>query len=114
MYYILQTFESRKIVEYTCQTAFFVSIVIVQWADLIICKTRMNSIVQQKMKYVNTFKLLSYLIGVRFSELPYSPSILFSFRNKILIFGLLEETALASFLSYCPGMDIALRMYPLK
>ncbi|MCJ8747797.1 hypothetical protein PDJAM_G00157530, partial [Pangasius djambal] len=36
------TFESRKIVEYTCQTAFFVSIVIVQWADLIICKTRMN------------------------------------------------------------------------
>ncbi|KAK3510742.1 hypothetical protein QTP70_021330 [Hemibagrus guttatus] len=78
------TFESRKIVEYTCQTAFFVSIVIVQWADLIICKTRMNSIVQQKMK------------------------------NKILIFGLLEETALASFLSYCPGMDIALRMYPLK
>ncbi|KAK2817849.1 hypothetical protein Q7C36_021782 [Tachysurus vachellii] len=78
------TFESRKIIEYTCQTAFFVSIVIVQWADLIICKTRMNSIIQQKMK------------------------------NKILIFGLLEETALASFLSYCPGMDVALRMYPLK
>ncbi|MCI4393583.1 hypothetical protein PGIGA_G00159110, partial [Pangasianodon gigas] len=43
-----------------------------------------------------------------------SPSSPFSFRNKILIFGLLEETALASFLSYCPGMDIALRMYPLK
>ncbi|KAL6481400.1 hypothetical protein MHYP_G00094800 [Metynnis hypsauchen] len=78
------TYESRKIVEYTCHTAFFVSIVIVQWADLIICKTRMNSIVQQKMK------------------------------NKILIFGLLEETALASFLSYCPGMDVAIRMYPLK
>uniref|UniRef100_A0AAR2LAJ9 Sodium/potassium-transporting ATPase subunit alpha n=1 Tax=Pygocentrus nattereri TaxID=42514 RepID=A0AAR2LAJ9_PYGNA len=78
------TYESRKIVEYTCHTAFFVSIVIVQWADLIICKTRMNSIVQQKMK------------------------------NKILIFGLFEETALASFLSYCPGMDVAIRMYPLK
>merc|ERR1711953_752944 len=26
--------------EYTCHTAFFVSIVVVQWADLIICKTR--------------------------------------------------------------------------
>lgn len=39
---------------------------------------------------------------------------LFSFRNKILIFGLFEETALAAFLSYCPGMDLALRMYPLK
>uniref|UniRef100_A0A671TB25 Sodium/potassium-transporting ATPase subunit alpha n=1 Tax=Sinocyclocheilus anshuiensis TaxID=1608454 RepID=A0A671TB25_9TELE len=78
------TYERRKIVEFTCHTAFFASIVIVQWADLIICKTRRNSIVQQGM------------------------------RNKILIFGLFEETALAAFLSYCPGMDIALRMYPLK
>lgn len=37
-----------------------------------------------------------------------------SCRNKILIFGLFEETALAAFLSYSPGMDLALRMYPLK
>lgn len=35
-------------------------------------------------------------------------------RNKILIFGLFEETALAAFLSYCPGMDVAVRMYPMK
>ncbi|MEQ2194944.1 Sodium/potassium-transporting ATPase subunit alpha-1 [Xenoophorus captivus] len=41
-------------------------------------------------------------------------SCLLHFRNKILIFGLFEETALAAFLSYCPGMDVALRMYPLK
>uniref|UniRef100_A0A8C6PJ13 Sodium/potassium-transporting ATPase subunit alpha n=1 Tax=Nothobranchius furzeri TaxID=105023 RepID=A0A8C6PJ13_NOTFU len=34
--------------------------------------------------------------------------------NRILIFGLFVETALAAFLSYCPGMDVALRMYPLK
>ncbi|XP_018613796.1 sodium/potassium-transporting ATPase subunit alpha-1b isoform X1 [Scleropages formosus] len=78
------TYEQRKIVEFTCHTAFFTSIVIVQWADLIICKTRRNSVFQQGMK------------------------------NKILIFGLFEETALAAFLSYCPGMDVALRMYPLK
>uniref|UniRef100_A0A668UHW9 Sodium/potassium-transporting ATPase subunit alpha n=1 Tax=Oreochromis aureus TaxID=47969 RepID=A0A668UHW9_OREAU len=78
------TYEQRKIVEFTCHTAFFVSIVVVQWADLIICKTRRNSVFQQGM------------------------------RNKILIFGLFEETALAAFLSYCPGMDVALRMYPLK
>uniref|UniRef100_A0A8C5WTB4 Sodium/potassium-transporting ATPase subunit alpha n=1 Tax=Laticauda laticaudata TaxID=8630 RepID=A0A8C5WTB4_LATLA len=78
------TYEQRKIVEFTCHTAFFVSIVVVQWADLVICKTRRNSVFQQGMK------------------------------NKILIFGLFEETALAAFLSYCPGMDIALRMYPLK
>ncbi|XP_066508073.1 sodium/potassium-transporting ATPase subunit alpha-2 isoform X2 [Hoplias malabaricus] len=78
------TYEQRKIVEFTCHTSFFVSIVVVQWADLIICKTRRNSLFQQGM------------------------------RNKILIFGLFAETALAAFLSYCPGMDVALRMYPLK
>ncbi|CAJ1087526.1 sodium/potassium-transporting ATPase subunit alpha-1 [Xyrichtys novacula] len=78
------TYQHRKVLEYTCHTAFFVSIVVVQWADLIICKTRRNSIVQQGMK------------------------------NRILIFGLFAETALAAFLTYCPGMDIALRMYPLR
>uniref|UniRef100_A0A8C5EJG9 Sodium/potassium-transporting ATPase subunit alpha n=1 Tax=Gouania willdenowi TaxID=441366 RepID=A0A8C5EJG9_GOUWI len=78
------TYEQRKIIEFTCHTAFFTSIVVVQWADLIICKTRRNSLFQQGMT------------------------------NRILIFGLFVETALAAFLSYCPGMDIALRMYPLK
>ncbi|XP_067308713.1 sodium/potassium-transporting ATPase subunit alpha-2 [Pseudorasbora parva] len=78
------TYEQRKIIEFTCHTSFFVSIVVVQWADLVICKTRRNSVFQQGMN------------------------------NRILIFGLFAETALAAFLSYCPGMDIALRMYPLK
>ncbi|XP_049736915.1 sodium/potassium-transporting ATPase subunit alpha-2 isoform X3 [Elephas maximus indicus] len=78
------TFEQRKVVEFTCHTAFFISIVVVQWADLIICKTRRNSVFQQGMK------------------------------NKVLLFGIVEETFLAAFMSYTPGMDMALRMYPLK
>ncbi|OBS76405.1 hypothetical protein A6R68_17143, partial [Neotoma lepida] len=78
------TYEQRKVVEFTCQTAFFISIVIVQWADLIICKTRRNSLFKQGMK------------------------------NKVLLFGIFEETFLAAFLSYTPGMDVSLRMYPLK
>uniref|UniRef100_A0A8C6XVV1 Sodium/potassium-transporting ATPase subunit alpha n=1 Tax=Naja naja TaxID=35670 RepID=A0A8C6XVV1_NAJNA len=45
------TYEQRKVVEFTCHTAFFVSIVVVQWADLIICKTRRNSVFQQGMRY---------------------------------------------------------------
>jgi len=77
------TYRDRKILEYTCHTAFFVSIVIVQWADLIICKTRRNSVFQQGMN------------------------------NTFLNFGLFFETALAAFLSYTPGMDKGLRMYPL-
>jgi len=77
------TYRDRKILEFTCHTAFFVSIVIVQWADLIICKTRKNSVFQQGMK------------------------------NWFMNFGLVFETVLAAFLSYCPGMDKGLRMYPL-
>merc|ERR1711887_140204 len=78
------TYKDRKKLEYTCHTAFFVSIVIVQWADLIICKTRKLSVFQQGMK------------------------------NHFMNFGLIFETVLAIFLSYCPGMDKGLRMYPLK
>lgn len=81
---IFQTYRDRKALEFTCHTAFFVSIVVVQWADLIICKTRRNSIIHQGM------------------------------RNWALNFGLIFETALAAFLSYTPGMDKGLRMYPLK
>merc|ERR1712073_44245 len=78
------TYADRKILEYTCHTAFFASIVVVQWADLIICKTRKNSVFQQGMT------------------------------NWVMNFGLLFETLLAAFLSYTPGMDKGLKMYPLK
>ena len=78
------TYKDRKILEFTCHTAFFVSIVVVQWADIIICKTRKNSVFQQGMS------------------------------NWILNFGIVFETVLAIILSYTPGMDKGLRMYPLK
>jgi len=78
------TYADRKKLEFTCHTAFFVSIVIVQWADLIICKTRKLSVFQQGMK------------------------------NHFMNFGLVFETVLACILSYTPGMDKGLRMYPLK
>lgn len=78
------TFAQRKKLEYTCHTAFFTTIVIVQWADLIICKTRRLSLFQQGMK------------------------------NHRLTFGLFFETALAIFLCYCPGLDKGLRMQPLR
>nr|AFU25689.1 Na+,K+ ATPase alpha-subunit 1A [Oncopeltus fasciatus]CAH1755606.1 Na,K-ATPase alpha 1A [Oncopeltus fasciatus] len=78
------TYKERKALEFTCHTAFFITIVIVQWADLIISKTRRNSIIHQGM------------------------------RNWALNFGLVFETVLAAFLSYCPGMDKGLQMYPLK
>uniref|UniRef100_A0A0N5B8S3 Sodium/potassium-transporting ATPase subunit alpha n=1 Tax=Strongyloides papillosus TaxID=174720 RepID=A0A0N5B8S3_STREA len=78
------SYANRKVLEYTCQTAYFVSIVIVQWADLIISKTRRNSIVHQGMS------------------------------NWYLNFGLVFETFIAAFLCYCPGTDKGLRMYGLR
>ncbi|CAF0868350.1 unnamed protein product [Rotaria sp. Silwood1] len=78
------TFEQRKQLEYTCHTAFFVTIVICQWAVLIVCKTRRNSIFQQGMN------------------------------NWMLNFGLVFETVLAAIISYTPYLDTALNTYPLK
>merc|ERR1712021_119966 len=78
------TYKDRKTLEYTCHTAFFAAIVVVQWADLIVCKTRKNSVFQQGMS------------------------------NWFMNFGLFFETALACLLSYTPGMDKGLRMYPLN
>lgn len=58
------------------QTAFFVAIIVVQWADLIACKTRSLSLKTQGM------------------------------RNGVLNFGLFFTTVLASFLCYTPGLDV--------
>ncbi|XP_063842469.1 sodium/potassium-transporting ATPase subunit alpha-like isoform X2 [Scylla paramamosain] len=76
-------YHDRKVLEYTCQSAFFVSIVVVQWATLLICKTRRNSLIRQGM------------------------------RNSVLNFSLFFETVLAALLIYLPGMDQALHIYPL-
>ena len=65
------------------QTAYFVSIVIVQWADLLICKTRKLSLFQQGLKNPNL--------------------------NRALVF----ETCLAAALTYVPGMDTAFQTSPM-
>ena len=65
------------------QTATFVSIIVVQWADLLICKTRLLSIADQGMQ------------------------------NKVMLFGLLTETLLGMALSYLPFMNTAFNTYPI-
>jgi sodium/potassium-transporting ATPase subunit alpha len=66
--------NSRMRMLRSAQTSYFTSIVIVQWADLLICKTRVLSLFQQ---------------GLRNWTM-----------NKALVF----ETVLAIFLVYTPGM----------
>lgn len=68
------TYEHRKELEYTCYTAFMISVVVTQWADLIVCKTRVNSIFKQGLG------------------------------NMILNISLIFETVVACMLSYIPGM----------
>jgi len=65
------------------QTAFFVSIVLTQWFDLIICKTRMLSLKAQGM------------------------------RNGFMAFGLFFETALTCFILYVPFANTAIRTRPI-
>merc|ERR1711981_233149 len=42
-------YAHRKYALIAAQTSYFTSIVVVQWADIIICKTRTLSVVEQKM-----------------------------------------------------------------
>ena len=102
------TYQRRKVLEFTCHTAFFISIVIVQWADLIICKTRRNSLVHQGMKWVSYDKWFVTMSISNFFHFNFPQ------RNHVLNFGLIFETLLAIFLSYTPGMDVVLKLYPLK
>ena len=78
------TYAERKVLEETCQSAFFVSIVLVQWTGLLVCKTRRNSLFEQGMK------------------------------NCHLNFSLFFETALAAFLCYCPGIYAFLKVRSIK
>ena len=66
------------------QCAYFVSIVVVQWADLLICKTRWLSIYHQGM------------------------------RNPAMNFGLIFETILAAALCYIPGVTTGLGTRELR
>jgi len=65
------------------QTGAFVSIVIVQWADLLICKTRLLSIADQGMQ------------------------------NTVMLFGLCSETLLCMALCYLPFMNLAFNTEPI-
>jgi sodium/potassium-transporting ATPase subunit alpha len=65
------------------QTSAFVSIVIVQWADLLICKTRLLSIADQGMQ------------------------------NPVMLFGLCSETLLCMALCYLPFMNTAFSTAPI-
>jgi len=65
------------------QTAYFISIIVVQWADLLIAKTRKLSIFEQGM------------------------------RNKFMNFGLVFETVLGLLLVYLPFLNVAFGTRPL-
>ncbi|XP_062995415.1 potassium-transporting ATPase alpha chain 2 [Elgaria multicarinata webbii] len=79
------TFEQRTMLQHHGYTAFFVSITIQQVADLIIRKTRRNSIFQQGL-----------------------------FRNKVIWLGIFSQIAIALILCYGLGSVNALSFTPLR
>ncbi len=78
------SYPQRKSLEYLCHTGFFLAMVQVQWADLIIAKTRKISIFEQGMS------------------------------NYYLDFAIVFETLSAICLIYIPGTPEALRLYALS
>ena len=91
------TYAQRLQLEKTCQSAYFLAIVQVQWADVIISKTRVLSIFQQ---------VSSSLLLVLPSPLCQGMS------NWVLNLGLVFETCCAAFLLYFPWSYV-LGFYPL-
>lgn len=77
------TMLDRELVLRQANTAYFISIIVVQWADLMICKTRFNSLFMQGMS------------------------------NMFMNWGLIFETALGATLVYLPIANIATETRPL-
>eukprot|EP00190_Bangiopsis_sp_CCMP1999_P001639 CAMPEP_0198729596 /NCGR_PEP_ID=MMETSP1475-20131203/19920_1 /TAXON_ID= ORGANISM="Unidentified sp., Strain CCMP1999" /NCGR_SAMPLE_ID=MMETSP1475 /ASSEMBLY_ACC=CAM_ASM_001111 /LENGTH=1175 /DNA_ID=CAMNT_0044492289 /DNA_START=147 /DNA_END=3674 /DNA_ORIENTATION=- len=77
------TVEQQDLTLEHAQSAFFVAIIVVQWGDLLICKTRSRSLFQQGMW------------------------------NWVLNFGLVLETALAVFLLYVPPIQTGFGTAPI-
>lgn len=78
------TYKSRKILEKTCHSAYFVALVTMQLFNVVICKTRRLSIFQHGMQ------------------------------NWAINFAMVFELGLVALLIYCPGIDDTLNMHPLK
>uniref|UniRef100_A0A7S2VWB4 Cation-transporting P-type ATPase N-terminal domain-containing protein n=1 Tax=Triparma pacifica TaxID=91992 RepID=A0A7S2VWB4_9STRA len=74
----------QKEAQHHAQGAYFISIIVVQWADLLICKTRWLSLRTQGMK------------------------------NSTMNFGLFFETLLGAWLSYCPAFWAGLGTRPIR
>ena len=54
------TYEDRKSLEYSCQAGFFISIVMVQWANLLLSRTRSASIISKGNFMINSDFVLLY------------------------------------------------------
>ncbi|ESN95059.1 hypothetical protein HELRODRAFT_157737 [Helobdella robusta] len=77
------SYSERLVAQYTMYSTYFMSIVVGQWFNLMVCKTRRNSLLEQGMV------------------------------NKQLIVGLYVETAVCLFLCFCPGLQEPLQFYPI-
>ncbi|XP_065649801.1 sodium/potassium-transporting ATPase subunit alpha-like isoform X3 [Hydra vulgaris] len=78
------TYYQRKELELTVHTAFFTTIVVCQWGDLIASKTRRLSLFQHGMK------------------------------NWVVFFAIFFETTLTCFAQYTPGLNSALTLRPIR
>ena len=119
---LAQTYSQRKKLEYTFHTCYFIAIVLVQWTDLIICKTRRLSVFHQGMVYALELLHSSYCFARAATTRQDRSEHLFLFHrscrcarrnNPQATFALFFETAVAAFLSYMPFTEKGLRTFPV-
>jgi len=78
------TYHARKQLEHTCWTAFFCSVVVCQWGNVLISKVRRVSLFQKL------------------------------FDNWIVFLAIIMETAIACLLTYTPGLNTSISYAPIK
>ncbi|KAI2800252.1 Sodium/potassium-transporting ATPase subunit alpha-1 [Blomia tropicalis] len=78
------TYDERQMILMEAQTAYFAGIIVAQWIDVVVCKTRRVSNFRHGM------------------------------RNHVLNFAILFETGLASFVIYVPFMNTILQTIPVS
>merc|ERR1719356_1575750 len=80
-------------------TAYFVTIIIVQWADLMICKTRVRSLFEQGMSnvFMNYSLFFETVLGALLVYLPVANTV--------------TKTAPMHFLWWTPGIPFSIFIY---
>lgn len=101
VYIFIKTWKARHDLEYTCHSAYFVTIVINRVAVLLCCRTTHESCFRHFFRFV-------VVIILKFIQNSFSRS------NQMINFAVFFLLFFSVFLTYYPPFQYSIQMYPLK